>query len=183
MTLYLSTLMQLFSTGGECSFDQYFPDFEHDSPVIAHNRNLLEQSLDLTHDSSTKASFVDEILTELGSMLRRTCSSIVLKPLQLLTAFQSIYTCELTFSSAVAVKVKSRHRLFDMESDLRCVISKIKLNITCISSEMQTKNPVDFVRLINLLIPFFFLFYRVSWIFPKNWKKPMGAKFEFGVYA
>lgn len=97
------------------AFLHYFPDFEHDSPVIAHDRNLIEQSLDLIHDSSTEASSVDEILTELWSM-------IVLKPLQLLTVFQSIFTCESTFSSAVAVKVESRNRLFDLKSDLRCVI-------------------------------------------------------------
>ena len=49
--------------------------------------------------------------------------------LTLLVAFPSTYLCESASSSMVQIKTKSRNRLIDLESDLRCAISKVKPNI------------------------------------------------------
>ena len=49
--------------------------------------------------------------------------------LTLLVAVPSMYLCESAFSRMVQIKTKSRNRLFDLESDLRCAISKVEPNI------------------------------------------------------
>jgi len=65
-------------------------------------------------------------------MMEKAYPKVAEKPLTLLTTvFPSTYLCESAFSNVVAVITKARNRLLDLDSVLRCVISKI---IPCISS-------------------------------------------------
>ena len=133
-------------------FHRYFPGFEHNTPVMAFTRNpfkysiedfpedeqaIQEEFLDLIHDSSAKDSFDDEILDKFRAMMQNTYPKVAAKPLALLTAFPSTYLCKSAFSSVVTIKTKARNNLLDVESDLRCAVSKIKPDIALIVDKKQ----------------------------------------------
>ena len=50
---------------------------------------------------------------------------VAVAALTLLVSFPSTYLCESAFSSMVQIKTKSRDRLIDLESDLRCAIEAL----------------------------------------------------------
>ena len=65
-------------------------------------------------------------------------------PLALLTAYASTYRCESAFSNSVIIKTKARDKLFDVESNLQCAVSKIKPDIASIVDKTQkSKNHID----------------------------------------
>ena len=55
----------------------------------------------------------------------------------LLVAFPSTYLCELAFSCMVEIKSKLQNGLIDLESDLRCTISKLEPNIEALVNAKQ----------------------------------------------
>ena len=133
-------------------FYRYFSGFEHNTPVIAFTRNpfkysvedfpedeqaIQEEFLDLIHDSSAKGSLDDETLDKFWAMMQNTYPKVAAKPLALLTAFPSTYLCESAFLSIVTIKTKARNKLLDVESDLRCAVSKIKPDIASIVEKKQ----------------------------------------------
>jgi len=136
-------------------FYRYFPGVEHDTPMMALTRNpfkvsvedfpneqnedegIQEEFLDMIHDSTVKASFEDESLEKFWGMMEKAYPKVAEKPLTLLTVFPSTYICESEFSSVVAVKTKARNRLLDLDSDLRCAISKITPCISLIVGKKQ----------------------------------------------
>nr|XP_039255206.1 SCAN domain-containing protein 3-like [Styela clava] len=128
-------------------FHRYFPGFEHDTPVMAFTKNPFrfpvedfsedeednqEEFLEMIHDSSAKISFEDETLGKFWAKMQNAYPKITANPLKLLTAFPSTYLSKSAFSSVVALKTKARNRLLDLESDLRCAISKINPDIQSI---------------------------------------------------
>ena len=62
---------------------------------------------------------------------------IAVAALTLLVAFLSTYLCESAFSSMVQIKTKLQNRLIDLESDLRCAISKVEPNIEALIQAKQ----------------------------------------------
>jgi len=91
----------------------------------------------MIHDSTVKASFEDESLEKFWGMMEKVYPNVAEKPLTLLTVFPSTYLCESAFSSVVVVKTKARNRLLDLDSDLRCAISKIAPRISLIIDKKQ----------------------------------------------
>ena len=87
---------------------------------------------------STQLSLVPSLLcnafwaTMYGSYPR-----VAVAALTLMVAFPSMYLCESAFSSMVQIKTKSRNRLIDLESDLRCAISKVEPNIEALVQAKQ----------------------------------------------
>lgn len=133
-------------------FHRYFPSIEADTPVMALTKNPFrfpvagvqedelnkqEQFLELIHDSAAKASFEDNTLDKFWAIMMNTYPKVAAKPLSLLTAFSSTYLCESAFSNVVTIKTKARNTMLNLESDLRCAISKIEPDIDSIVAEKQ----------------------------------------------
>ncbi|CAM1154805.1 Uncharacterised protein g11414 [Pycnogonum litorale] len=125
-------------------FQRYFPDFKSDNPKIQFTRDpfsfrvdnfpeeaedIEEQFLDLVNDSAAKAVFKEKNLNAFWATMYGLYPRVAVAALRLLVAFPSTYLCESAFSSMVQIKTKSRNRLIDLESDLRCTISKVEPNI------------------------------------------------------
>lgn len=135
-----------------CEFHRYFPSIEADTPTMALTRNPFrfpvagvqedeentqEQFLELIHDSAAKASFEDNTLDKFWAIMMNIYPKVAAKPLSLLTAFTSTYLCESAFSNVVTIKTKARNSMLNLESDLRCAISKVKPDIKLIVAEKQ----------------------------------------------
>ena len=135
-----------------CEFHCCFPSIEADTPTMALTRNLFrfpvvgvqedekntqEQCLELINDSAAKASFEDNTLDKFWAIKMNTYPKVAAKPLSLLTAFSSTYLCESAFSNVITIKTKARNTMLNLESDLRCAISKIKPDIKLIVAEKQ----------------------------------------------
>ena len=133
-------------------FYRYFSSIEADTPTMALTRNPFrfpvagvqedeentqEQFLELIHDSAAIASFEDNTLDKFWAIMMNTYPKVAAKPLSLLTAFSSTYLCESAFSNVITIKTKTRNTIFNLESDLRCAISKIKPDIMLIVAEKQ----------------------------------------------
>ena len=125
-------------------FQRYLPDFKDNNPTIEFTwdpfnfrvdnfpeeaEDIEEQFLDLVHDSAAKAVFAEQSLNAFWSTMYGSYSRVDVGALTLLVAFPSTYLCESAFSSMVQIKMKSRNRLIDLESDLRCAISKVEPKI------------------------------------------------------
>ena len=135
-----------------CEFHRYFPSIEDDTPTMALTRNPFrfpvagvqddeentqEQFLEMIHDSAAKASFEDNTLGKFWAIMINIYPKVAAKPLSLLTAFSSTYLCESAFSNVVTIKTKARNSMLNLESDLRCAISKLKPDIKLIVAEKQ----------------------------------------------
>ena len=135
-----------------CEFHRYFPSIEDDTPTMALTRNPFrfpvagvqddeentqEQFLEMIHDSAAKASFEDNTLGKFWAIMMNIYPKVAAKPLSLLTAFSSTYLCESAFSNVVTIKTKARNSMLNLESDLRCAISKLKPDIKLIVAEKQ----------------------------------------------
>jgi len=92
----------------------------------------------MIHDSTVKASFEDESLEKFWGMMEKAYPKVAEKPLTCVDCVPLYtYVCESVFSSVVAVKTKARNRLLDLDSDLRCAISKIAPRISSIVDKKQ----------------------------------------------
>ena len=135
-----------------CEFHRYFLFIEDDTPTMALTRNPFrfpvagvqddeentqEQFLEMIHDSAAKASFEDNTLGKFWAIMMNIYPKVAAKPLSLLTAFSSTYLCESAFSNVVTIKTKARNSMLNLESDLRCAISKLKPDIKLIVAEKQ----------------------------------------------
>ncbi|XP_076069775.1 protein FAM200C-like [Oratosquilla oratoria] len=123
-------------------FQHYFPDFKSDNPMMVDNfpkeaEDIEEQFLDLVHDSAAKAVFAEKSLNAFWATMHGSYPRVAVAALTLLVAFPSTYLCESAFSSMVEIKTKSRNRLIDLESDLRCTISKVEPNIEALVKAKQ----------------------------------------------
>ena len=135
-------------------YQRYFPDFKDNNPTIEFTwdpfnfrvdnfpeeaEDIEEQFLDLVHDSAAKAVFAEKSLNALLATMYGSYPRVAVAALTLLVAFPSTYLCESAFSSMVQIKTKSRNGLIDLESDLRCAISKVEPNIEALvqSKQMQ----------------------------------------------
>ena len=98
---------------------------------------IQKEFLDLIHNSSAKAFFYDETQDKFWPMMQNTYPKVAAKPLGLLTTFPSTYLCESAFLNIVTIKTKARNKLLDVESDLRCAVSKIKPDIASIVDKKQ----------------------------------------------
>ena len=101
------------------------------------NETIQDEFLDMIHDSTAKTSFEDKSLENFWVMMEKAYPKVAEKPLTLLTVFPSTYLCDSVFSSVVAVKTKAPNRLLDVDSDLRCAISKIAPRISSIVDKKQ----------------------------------------------
>ena len=101
------------------------------------NETIQDEFLDMIHDSTAKTSFEDKSLENFWVMTEKAYPKVAEKPLTLLTVFPSTYLCDSVFSSVVAVKTKAPNRLLDVDSDLRCAISKIAPRISSIVDKKQ----------------------------------------------
>ena len=72
-----------------------------------------------------------------GATMYGSYPRVAVAALALLVAFPSTYQCESAFSSMVQIKTKSRNRLIDLESDLRCAISKVEPKIEALVQAKQ----------------------------------------------
>ena len=133
-------------------FQRYFPDFEDSNPTIEFTwdpfnfrvdnfpeeaEDIEEQFLDLVHDSAAKAVFAEKNQNAFWATMYGSYPRVAVAALTLLVAFPSTYLCESAFSSMVQIKTKSRIRLIDLESDLRCAISKVEPNIEALVQAKQ----------------------------------------------
>ena len=135
-------------------FQRYFPDFKHNNPTIEFTwdpfnfrvdnfpeeaEDIEEQFLDLVHDSAAKAVFAEKSLNAFWATMYGSYPRVAVAALTLLIAFPSTHLCESAFSSMVQIKTKSRNRLIDLESGLRCAISKVEPNIEALvqANQMQ----------------------------------------------
>ena len=99
--------------------------------------DIEEQFLDLMHDSAAKVVFAEKSLNAFWASMYGSYHRVAVAALTLLVAFPSTYLCESAFSSMVQIKTKSRNRLIDLESDLRCAISKVEPNIEALVQAKQ----------------------------------------------
>ena len=110
----------------------------------------LEQFLDLVHDSAAKAVFAEKSLNAFWATMYGSYPRVAVAALTLLVAFPSTYLCESAFSSMVQIKTKSRNRMIDLESDLRCAISKVEPNIEALVQAKQMQ-----ISLTRIVLHFF----------------------------
>jgi len=101
------------------------------------DEGIQEEFLDLIHDSTVEASFEDEGLEKFWGTMEKAFPKVTEKPRILLTVFPSTYLCASAFPTGVAVMTKTRNTLLDLDSDLRCVISKIAPRISSIADKKQ----------------------------------------------
>ena len=99
--------------------------------------DIEDQFLDLVHDSGAKAVFAEKSLNTFWATMHGSYPFIAVAALTLLVAFHSTYLCESAFSSMVEIKTISQNRLIDLESDLRCAISKVEPNIEALVKAKQ----------------------------------------------
>ena len=134
-------------------FHRYFLDVEYDKPLMTLTRNpfrlsvedfsedpnetIQEEFLDMIHDSTAKAFFEDKNLKNFWVMMEKAYLKVSEKPPTSLTMFPSTYLCVSAFSSVVAVKIKARNRLIDLDSDLGRAVSKIAPRISSIVNKKQ----------------------------------------------
>ena len=133
-------------------FQRYFPDFKHNNPSIEFTwdpfnfpvdnfpeeaEDIEEQFLDLVHDSAAKAVFSEKSLNAFWATMYGSYPRIAVAAFTLLVAFPSTYLCESAVSSMIQIKTKLQNRLIDLESDLRCAISKVELNIEALVQAKQ----------------------------------------------
>jgi len=97
--------------------------------------DIEEQFLDLVHDSAARTVFAEKSINAFWATMHGSYPRVAVAALTLLVAFPSTYLCESAFSSMVAIKTKSRNRLIDLESDLRCAISKVEPNIEALVNQ------------------------------------------------
>ena len=81
--------------------------------------------------------FAEKSLNAFWATMYGSYPSVAVAALTLLVAFPSTYLCEFAFSSMVQIKTKSRNRLIDLESDLRCAITKVEPNIEALVQAKQ----------------------------------------------
>ena len=99
--------------------------------------DIEEQFLDLVHDSAAKAVFGEKSLNAFWATMYGSYARVAVPALTLVVAFPSTYLCESAFSCMVQIKTKSRNHLIDFESDLRCAISIVELNIEALVQARQ----------------------------------------------
>jgi len=133
-------------------FEHYFPDFKSDNLMMEFTRDpfsfrvdnfpkevedIEEQFLDLVHDSAAKTVFAKKSINAFWATMPGSYPRVAVAALTLLVVLPSTYLCESAFSSMVVIKTKSRNRLIDLESDLRCAISKVESNIEALVKAKQ----------------------------------------------
>uniref|UniRef100_H2Z8T6 BRCT domain-containing protein n=1 Tax=Ciona savignyi TaxID=51511 RepID=H2Z8T6_CIOSA len=92
-------------------------------PPGGDNKPLLEDN------GPAESSFLISCIVFYTLPLKLLLISAVEVALSLLTAFSSTYLCESAFSNVVTIKTKARNSMLNLESDLRCAISKLKPDV------------------------------------------------------
>lgn len=126
----------------------YFPDINSENWEFKLTRNpfqidvdilpdhIQEQTIDLQCDSKAKVDFQNMDPEDFWLQYLPVYPEVAMEAAKLLVQFSSTYLCESGFSALANIKSKYRARL-DVESDLRCSLSKLQPNIQKIVNEKQ----------------------------------------------
>ena len=127
-------------------FKRYFPDVEISSelvksPFLCAVENVPEEAqeefIELKNDSSAHTLFNELSLNDFWARIVSSypqCAKIAFKTVM---PFSTSYLCEAGFSAMIAMKNKNRSRLNNVESDLRCALSKTTPNFDKLVSSIQ----------------------------------------------
>lgn len=128
--------------------EAYFPDISSENWEFKLTRDpfqinvdllpdhIQEQTIDLQCDSKAKVDFPNMDLEDFWLQYLPVYPEVAMEAAKLLVQFSSTYLCESGFSALADIKSKYRARL-DVESDLRCSLSKLQPNIKKIVNEKQ----------------------------------------------
>ncbi|XP_067930979.1 protein FAM200A-like [Watersipora subatra] len=108
--------------------------FQH--PVKEIPEELQEEFAELVNNSALKDDLRSMSIDQFWLSARNISPLIAEKAIKILTPFSSTYLCEVGFSSMLHLKTERRYRL-DLESDLRCALSKKKPDLCKLAQRHQ----------------------------------------------
>ncbi|XP_067940278.1 protein FAM200A-like [Watersipora subatra] len=130
-------------------FGRYFPELPSEKKKMLNiTRNpfqrtveeipeeLQEEFIELVNNSALKDDFRSMSIDQFWLSARNLSPFIAEKAIKILMPFSSTYLCEVGFSSILHLKTEKRNRL-DLESDLRCALSKTKPDLCKLAQRHQ----------------------------------------------
>ena len=127
-------------------FSRYFPEIPYKDLTLIINPfqcevNMLpddcqDEILDLKFDSDAKISFGTMSIAEFWPTMTTSYPKVAKIALHKLMPFVATYLCESGFSILLTIKSKARNRL-QVQSDLRCALSKTKPRIELLCQDEQ----------------------------------------------